>query len=45
LNLRETFPKKKSPTTKNQEGRMPFYNFLSDEERRLFTTKPKEVTA
>ena len=23
----------------------PFYNFLSDEERRLFTTKPKEVTA
>ena len=22
-----------------------FYNFLSDEERRLFTTKPKEVTA
>ena len=28
-----------------QEGRMPFYNFLSDEERRLFTTKPKEVTS
>ena len=28
-----------------QEGRIPFYNFLSDEERRLFTTKPKEVTA
>jgi type IV secretion system protein VirB4 len=27
------------------EGRMPFYNLLSDEERRLFTTKPKEVTA
>jgi type IV secretion system protein VirB4 len=24
-----------------QEGRIPFYNFLSDEERRLFTTKPK----
>lgn len=22
-----------------------FYNFLSNEERRLFTTKPKEVTA
>jgi len=28
-----------------QEGRIPFYNFLSDEERRLFTTKPKEVSA
>ena len=28
-----------------QEGRIPFYNFLSDEERRLFTTKPKDVTA
>jgi type IV secretory pathway VirB4 component len=27
-----------------QEGRIPFYNFLSDEERRLFTTKPKEIT-
>jgi len=27
-----------------QEGRIPFYNFLSDEERRLFTTKTKEVT-
>jgi len=27
------------------EGRLPFYNFLSDEEKRLFTTKPKEVTA
>jgi type IV secretion system protein VirB4 len=27
------------------EGRIPFYNFLSDEERRLFTAKPKEVTA
>lgn len=28
-----------------QEGQIPFYNFLSDEERRLFTTKPKEVIA
>jgi type IV secretory pathway VirB4 component len=28
-----------------QEGRIPFYNFLCDEERRLFTTKLKEVTA
>jgi hypothetical protein len=28
-----------------QEGRIPFYNFLSDEERRLFTTKSKEVAA
>ncbi len=28
-----------------QEERVPFYNFLSDEERRTFTTKPKEVTA
>ena len=27
-----------------QEGRLPFYNFLSDEERSLFTTKPKQVT-
>jgi hypothetical protein len=27
-----------------QEGRIPFYNFHSDEERRLFTTKPKEIT-
>lgn len=26
-------------------AQMRFYNFLSDEERRLFTTKPKEVTA
>jgi hypothetical protein len=26
------------------EGRLPFYNMLSDEERWLFTTKPKEVT-
>jgi hypothetical protein len=26
-------------------ARMCLYNFLSDEERRLFTTKPKEVTA
>jgi len=24
---------------------VPFCNFLSDEERTLFTTKPKEVTA
>jgi hypothetical protein len=23
----------------------PFHDFLNDEERRLFTTKPKEVTA
>ena len=28
-----------------QEGRVPFHNFLSDEEKRLFTTRPKEVTA
>ena len=28
-----------------QEGRLPFYNFLSNEERSLFTTKPNEVTA
>jgi hypothetical protein len=28
-----------------QEGHLPFYNFLSDEELRLFTTRPKEVTA
>jgi type IV secretion system protein VirB4 len=28
-----------------QEGRIPFYNFLSDEEGSLFTTKPKDVTA
>lgn len=28
-----------------QEGRLPVYNFLSDEEKNLFTTKPKEVTA
>jgi len=27
------------------EGRLPFYNFLSDEEKRLFTTRPREVTA
>jgi type IV secretion system protein VirB4 len=26
-----------------QEGRIPFSNFLSDEERRLFTTKSKDV--
>jgi hypothetical protein len=28
-----------------QEGRIPFYNFLSDEEVGLFTAKPKEVNA
>jgi hypothetical protein len=28
-----------------QEGRVPFYNILSEEEKRLFITKPKEVTA
>ena len=28
-----------------QEGRIPFYNLLSDEEKALFTTRPKEVTA
>ena len=28
-----------------QKGRIPFFNLLSDEEKRLFTTKPKEVTA
>lgn len=28
-----------------QEGRIPFYNFLSGEERNLFTTKPKEISA
>jgi hypothetical protein len=28
-----------------QEGRLPFYNLLSDDEKRLFTTKPTEVTA
>ena len=27
-----------------QEGRIPFYNLLSDEERRLFTAKSKNVT-
>ncbi len=27
------------------EGRIPFYNYLSDTERQLFTTKPREVTA
>jgi type IV secretion system protein VirB4 len=27
------------------DGRMPFYNFLSDEEKSLFTTRPKEITA
>jgi hypothetical protein len=28
-----------------QSPHVPFYDFLSDEERRLFTTKQKEVTA
>jgi len=28
-----------------QEGRVPFYNFLSDEERRLFSTKSRETAA
>jgi hypothetical protein len=32
-------------TLVTQEGCILFYDFLSDEERRLFTTKPKEVTA
>jgi len=27
------------------EGRIPFYNYLSDAERRLFTTRPRDVTA
>jgi hypothetical protein len=27
------------------EGRIPFHNFLSDEEKELFTTRPNEVTA
>jgi hypothetical protein len=27
-----------------QEGRIPFYNLLSDEERKFFTTRLKEVT-
>jgi hypothetical protein len=27
------------------EGRLPFYNLLSDEERMLFSTRPSEVTA
>jgi hypothetical protein len=27
------------------EGRLPFYNLLSDEERTLFSTRPSEVTA
>jgi hypothetical protein len=50
-------PRKYSPTTRKpkkvirkyssfgSEGRIPFYDFLSDEERRLFTTTPREVTA
>jgi hypothetical protein len=28
-----------------QDGHLPFYNLLSDAEARLFTTRPKEVTA
>jgi hypothetical protein len=28
-----------------QEGHIPFYNFLSEGERRLFATKPKETAA
>ena len=28
-----------------QEGHLPFHVFLSDLEQRLFTTRPKEVTA
>ena len=28
-----------------QEGHLPFFNFLSDLEQRLFTTRPTEVTA
>jgi len=28
-----------------QEGRIPFYNFLGGEARRLFTPKPKDVAA
>jgi hypothetical protein len=28
-----------------QERRIAFHNFLSDEERSFFTTKPKKVTA
>jgi hypothetical protein len=27
------------------EGRIPFYNYLSDTERQLFTTRPRDVTA
>ena len=27
------------------EGRLPFYNLLSDEEKRLFSTRPSEVSA
>ncbi len=27
------------------EGRIPFYNYLSDIERQLFTTRPRDVTA
>jgi hypothetical protein len=42
------FPQEAEPDHQEpEEGYQvePFYNFLSDEERRLFTTKPKEVTA
>jgi len=27
------------------EGRIPFYNYLSDMERQLFTTRPRDITA
>jgi hypothetical protein len=27
------------------DGRIPFYNYLSDTERQLFTTRPRDVTA
>jgi|GEM_PF-2074979 hypothetical protein len=51
------FPRKWGPGSGNQKKiirkyswfgvkwRCPFYNMFSDEERRLFTTRPKEVTA
>jgi hypothetical protein len=57
LNFRKIFPGKWSPAWGNQKKiirkyswlgvkwRYPFYNMLSDEERRLFTTRPREVTA
>jgi hypothetical protein len=28
-----------------QEGWIPFYNFLNDQDRRLFTTKTKEIVS